>query len=352
MSAFGGKADPFHCPAKSLLIAKSGHLDEGRKSEFSLFRSHKILSLPDKAGFKNSNMKTIHFHVGSERCGSTLIQALFNETDMHQVLALNSIKYDPEIYLALGKVTPLTDFKEADWKPVRDDYFAAMHDQPFDKFFVTQENMFGVKADKGSTNVCEAGCDAISYLTEGFDTKIVILVRRQDTYIESLYNQLIKRQELRDFSTFLDEIPLKNFDWTDAADTYTDYFGRDNVTVLPFERQVLNSANIESFVEAVLVTIGVTQKIVLENVPTINPSLAPRVIEVQRLANKLLPEIEAHSLANWFENTIPKLPDDPHALMTKEDRVRILDFFRKSNRRLCVEYLSAYDDAYYLGEEA
>lgn len=295
-------------------------------------------------------MKTIHFHVGSGRCGSTLIQALFNEADMHQIFALNSIKYDPEIYLALGKITPLTNFKEADWKPVRDEYFAPMHDQPFDTFFVTQENLFGLNVKKGSTNTCEASCKAILHLSDGFDTKIVMLVRRQDTYMESRYNQLIKRQELRDFPTFLDELPLKNFDWADIADTYAEHFGKDNVTVLPFERQVLNSANIESFLDAVLLTIGVTQKINFENVPTINPSLAPRVIEVQRLANKLLPEIEAHNLANWFENTIPKLPDDPHTLMTKEDRSRILDFFREPNRRLCAEYLPAYDDAYYLGE--
>jgi len=294
-------------------------------------------------------MKTIHFHVGAGRCGSTLIQALFNEPAMHRIFEHVSMKYDPNLYLALGGRVPVDTFDEETWRGFREEHFRPLKAETADNFFVTQENIFGVSWEKGVANRCRASCETIEFLTEGFRTRIVILIRRQDTYIESLYNQLIKRQELRDFSTFLDEMPLENLDWAGVADTYADRFGKDNVTVLPFERRVLNSAGVEDFVAAVLVAIGITEKITIENVPVMNPSLAPRVIEVQRLANKLLPEIESHSLANWFEDNIPKTPDDPHTLMEDADRARVVDFFRESNRRLCAEYLSAYDGAYYLG---
>jgi len=294
-------------------------------------------------------MKTIHFHVGSGRCGSTLIQALFNEPTIHEVFARSSIMYDPQIYLALAKMTPLTEFDESAWKPLRDAHFAPMRDLPFDNFFVTQENLFGTNADKGSHNTCEATCDAISYLTEGFDTKIVILVRRQDTYFESLYNMQIKRWEQRDFSTFLDDVPLKNFDWAAIADVYAGRFGRDNVTVLPFEKAVLKSGGFDDFVAAVLATIGVQQKVRLTNVPTVNPSLAPRAVEVQRVANKVLSQREAHLLASWFEQAIPKSPHSDHSLISDAERKRVLAYFRDANERLCREYLQPFDAGYYLG---
>lgn len=294
-------------------------------------------------------MKTIHFHVGSGRCGSTLLQALFNEAGVRQLFGWHSIQYDPNIYLALDKLTPCRKFVESRWRGFRKAYIEPLKKAEFESFFLTQENLFGVRWDKGSSNTCEASCKVISYLTKGFDTRIVMLVRRQDTYIESLYNQLIKRQETRDFATFLDDMPLDNLDWAAVADVYAGHFGRDNVTVLPFERKVLNSGGTDDFINAVLAAIGIGRKLKVEGLPVINPSLAPRVIEVQRLANKLLPEIESHSLANWFEQNIPKGADDPHALMSARDRKRILKTFAKSNRRLFADYLDRYDPAYYLG---
>lgn len=295
-------------------------------------------------------MKTIHFHVGMERCGSTLIQALFNEPSMHRIFAQFSLKYDPDIYLAMGPLAPVKKFTKSDWREVRDARFKPLGEDAFDSLFVTQENLTSIPLKGKSADTRKAGCQAVSYLTDGFRTRIVIIIRRQDTFIESLYNQFIKRQELRDFATFLAEFPLDNLDWNVTVDTYADAFGRDNVTVLPFERKVLNSAGVDDFIAATLSAIGITRKINIDNLPTINPSLAPRVIEIQRMANERLPEIEAHSLANWFEQNIPKHPDDPHSLMSDDERGRIVEYFKEPNRRFCETYLIPYDSAYYLGE--
>ncbi len=293
-------------------------------------------------------MKTIHFHVGSGRCGSTLIQALFNEPAMHQVFGQYNIKYAPEVCMALGPLTPVEEFREADWHDFRAEHFAPLKTVAEDNIFLTQENIFGVHWEKGSRNRCDASCALIRHLTEGFDVKIVILVRRQDTFLESLYNQLIKRWETRAFSEFLGAIELDNLDWAAVADTYATAFGRDNVTVLPFERPVLQTGDDASFFEAVLRVIGINAKINFENVPTINPSLSTRALEIQRLANQLLTRDEAHGLANWFEANVPKAPGDPHSIMDEADRTRLLQRFQSSNKRLCETYLEGYDTGYYL----
>ncbi len=295
-------------------------------------------------------MKSFHFHVGSGRCGSTLIQALFNEPAMHQIFGQFSIQYSPTASMELGPRTPVERFDETEWQTFREAEIAPLKQSPADNIFVTQENVFGVTWEKGAENSCAANCKLITYLTEGFETKIVMLVRRQDTFIESLYNQLLKRQETRAFSDFLDDVPLANLDWAAVADTYAEQFGKENVTVLPFEKPVLATAGIDTFFEAVLRTIGLDQKINFENIPTVNPSLAPRAREIQRLANKLLSKEEAHALADWFEANVQKSPDEDHVLMAADDRARVLNFFRESNRRLCVDYMGEYETNYYLGE--
>jgi len=294
-------------------------------------------------------MKTIHVHVGSGRCGSTLIQALFNEPAMHQIFGMFGLRYLPEICMALGPRTPVPAFRAGEWEDFRARHFAPLAEEDVEDVFLTQENLFGVTWETGAANSCEASCDLIEYLTEGYAVKIVMLVRRQDTFIESLYNQLIKRQEVREFGDFLEDLPLANFDWAAVADVYARRFGCDNVTVLPFENSVVQTGGADSFFEAVVAALGIDQKINFQNIPTINPSLSPRVIEVQRLANQALTKDEAHALADWFETAIPKRPGDPHSLMEDGDRGRVLDTFRDSNKRLCADYMPGYDGTYYQG---
>jgi hypothetical protein len=295
-------------------------------------------------------MKTIHWHVGSGRCGSTLIQSLFNEPTLHQVFAQNSLKYDSNIYLGIGNanLVPATEFDRNAWKPLRDEFFTPLNSESVENFFVTQENLFGVLTDKDTTNFCDVSCEAISYLAEDFHSKIVILIRRQDTFIESLYNQRLKRYESRTFQDFLDDTTLDNLNWHSVINTYANTFGSENVTVLPFEKKVLNTNGIDDFIAGVLAAIGVEQKIEFNNIPIMNPSLSSRVFDLQRLANQTLTEREAHGLADWFQVNIPKLPDDPYTLMSDADRKKVIDYFKESNEKMFKEYMPNYDPSYYL----
>ncbi len=293
-------------------------------------------------------MKTLHFHIGSERCGSTLIQAFFNQDVAKQALAQYGLVYDPEIFLETAKLTPLTGFDEARLRPIRETLFARHLEADYDGVFTTQELLLGLAHDSGVSNRCAMTAKIAAYLTEGFDTRLIIVLRRQDTFVESLYNQVIKRGETRDFATFVDELPLDNYHWDRVVDTFADRFGRDAVTVIPFEKAVVASAGRTNFVEGVFWALGVPATVDLTNVPAANPSLSPRVLEIERLANRLLTREEAHALASWLSKTIPKRPDDPHGLLTDDARAALLARYRESNARLFFEFLPDHDPAYYL----
>jgi len=301
---------------------------------------------------KGPALKKLFFHVGSGRCGSTLIQALFNDKMFHDIFANHSRNYDPQIYLATGTIAHDETFIEDHWRPIREKFFAPMKDMPQEGFFITQENLLGMRSEEGQKNICDVSCEKISYLSEGYDPHIIIVIRRQDTYIESLYNQRIKRWEKRDFETFVKEFPRENWHWVDNVDVYRDHFGADKVTVVPFEQKTYRDSGRTGFLDAVLMAMGVTTRFAFNDLPVVNASLAPHVIEVQRVANNLLSQNEAHALSDWFAANISKRPDDPHKLMSDEIRQDIIAYYKDSNARLCDTYLSEYPDAkaFYTGE--
>jgi len=299
-------------------------------------------------------LKHIYFHVGSGRCGSTLIQALFNDPQLKQIFAQHKRRYDSQIYLDTGEIAHDETFIEAHWNPIRERYFEPFRTSEMEGLFCTQENLLGMRSGKDQGNICEISCEKISYLTEGFETHIIIVLRRQDTYIESLYNQNIKRWEVRDFPTFLADFPRQNWHWANNIDIYANHFGRERITIVPFEQKVYTDSGRTGFLDAVLMASGITQRLQFNDLPIINASLAPRALEVQRIANQFLEKEEAVQLADWFATHIIKKPDDPHKQMNDDMRQDILAYYRESNARMCDEYLSDYPaaKAYYTGEAA
>ncbi len=298
-------------------------------------------------------MKTLHYHIGSERCGSTFIQTVFNDAGLRENMAgAYSCVYDVDAYLALNELAPEIAADDPRLEDIRRRHFALHLDADHDQVFTTQEALLGLTHAPGRPNRCREMCRVIDILAKGFETNLIIVLRRQDTFIESLYNQTIKRGETRDFDTFRGALPLDNYRWDRVVDVFADHFGADRVTVVPFEKRVLESAGHGNFVNGVFAAMGMSIKLRMETAPTINPSLSPRVLEIERLANRLLTPVEAHALADWFENNIPKRPEDDHGLFSAVDRAALIERYRESNARLFAEYLPDYDPEDYLDGDA
>ncbi len=297
-----------------------------------------------------SHPKTLTFHVGSGRCGSTLLQNLLNLPAMHEMLAALDMKSDLDIYTAIGQETEnlFTAFEPKKWTAIRDLRFGPHLDADFDHLIVTQENIFGVGLHPGLGNVCEESCKLIQYLGRGFNIRIVIVLRRQDTFLESLYNYYVSRGDVRDFAKYLEEFPLDNLHWADVVDTYKAAFGDDNVTVIPFEKQICETNGHATFVQAFFAAVGVAVPANFgEQSKLINASLAPHVMEVQRIANTMMPPDEAKMLSDWFTQNIPKRPELKYEIMTAEQRASVLGFYQESNRRLCTVHMAPYNAAGY-----
>ena len=71
-------------------------------------------------------------------------------------------------------------------------------------------------------------------------------------------------------------------------------------------------------------------------------------MEIQRIANTLLPLSESQSLAAYFMDNMAKLPGEKYQLFSRKSRTELLDRYRDSNKKLFSSHLSQYDQDYYV----
>lgn len=278
-------------------------------------------------------MPTAWLHIGAPKCASSLIQRLLNVPDS---LELVGPEYQPDISKMIQAQTPIFVWEDYFIKENLNSIKAQI---PKRDILFSVENVFGLMTHRD--NCCEASVKVIEHLFEGFDIKLFMFIRRQDGFIESVYNQDVKRQELRDFDQYLAEMQMDNLHWDKIIETWSHF----DLTVCPFEKKVLQTGGYKDFVHALYMWLGLD--IEYENLPVINPSLSPGGLEVQLLANRVLPTQTAYDLSTWLEKHSPKKPDDKHDLLGNK-RKKILDYYRESNRKV-FEGLE-FDPSYYLEE--
>jgi hypothetical protein len=84
--------------------------------------------------------------------------------------------------------------------------------------------------------------------------KIALYLRRQDRFIESAYNNHIKRRlESESFADFVEKLDLKRLEWNSAViEPFAERFGRENMIVRQFEAAVGRGGIVPDFLAGVL----------------------------------------------------------------------------------------------------
>ncbi|MGQ7298495.1 hypothetical protein [Marinobacter nauticus] len=91
---------------------------------------------------------------------------------------------------------------------------------------------------------------SIKYIFGDYFFRILLVVRRQDDFIESCYLQQIKEQRSIDFVSFVDEIKPSKISWLYIAEILSNSVGRDNFSVIPFE--AIKTLGTKKFIEKCL----------------------------------------------------------------------------------------------------
>ncbi len=175
-----------------------------------------------------------------------------------------------------------------------------------------------------------AACEAL-----GGRTRVVVYLRRQDRLLEAGYNQGIKAG-IGTRRLVLGETLPHSLDWYRLVSRWAEHFGKENVIVRVFEEARAGGGILEDFCAAV--GLDETQLVAAEQR---NLRLCNEVLGYRRLENllgfsdsRLAHQVSERMRASGY-------PDRP--VLAQGERVRVVEAFEASNRRVAREFLGRAD---------
>lgn len=175
---------------------------------------------------------------------------------------------------------------------------------------------------------------SLAAVCQGMDVRILISVRRQDTFIESWYGQSIKEGGFWSFEEFLASWPCPGPDWDKIVGDYENAFGPDRVRVVSYEQAF---ASPEAILDSHFLGWFYDQSIQLPASAAINPSLSADGLEIARHANRLLSSHQKNEIRRVLESCSSR-GSRPFNLFTPEARVAWLEACAPGNRRLAARH--------------
>ncbi|MEG3081838.1 hypothetical protein R3F64_18450 [Halomonas sp. 5021] len=108
---------------------------------------------------------------------------------------------------------------------------------PTDDVFISWEGILGhCSLDEygGIYTHSDLVAKSLGLIFEKYPTRVIMLIRKQDSFIESCYLQQVKEGEFLSFDEFVDKIDLEKISWKKVIDDFSENFG-NNFLVAPFE---------------------------------------------------------------------------------------------------------------------
>lgn len=182
-----------------------------------------------------------------------------------------------------------------------------------------------------------------------FDVKVLVMLRRQDRFLESLYAEQVMRSNfVGDIDRFTEE-RLWLADYEARLSQWAEVFGTDALDVRVFDPASWQQSVEEYFLDWV----GGRWQATLEPAATRNVTLPRALVEYKRALNGGLSRPQSAQHRRWLEDLAVSLP--PGTLpelgshyFTHEARRDLLDAFARGNRRVARTYLGR-DELFGLG---
>lgn len=174
---------------------------------------------------------------------------------------------------------------------------------------------------------------------EGWRKSIVVYLRRQDHYLESLYNHHVKSVgETRDILEFADVVEHR-LNYLAYLSMLSRFFGEDNLIVRPYEPNSLRGDICDDFLFAI--DHQMPAKAVRHKKP-LNPGLTVEGMALMLKANRKHAK-DSGELDLARRNILSRHAAPPHykhSVLDPESRAALLDKYAKANRKIARQFLS------------
>ncbi len=266
-------------------------------------------------------MTDIYIHIGTHKTGTTTIQ--------HALRSAAGGNLGDWIYI--GAPPTAKDFMRTDQydKKLVKNFKAEIqrkmpNGEPENPVVLSSEALSGMPTSgyQNSNVVYSMLRDA----TDRYNVKIVIYLRRQDSFVESMYTQKIHEGEAFEFESF-----LKQYDAPDALDYYRmiadliEFFGDQNLVVRSYH-EASEKGLISDFGKII-----VSKLLQCTSQGDKNPSYSRDALEIAKICNASLDGEQKRRLRRTLQETMAKERSESFAYFTDEDRVKFLEKYEASN---------------------
>lgn len=170
------------------------------------------------------------------------------------------------------------------------------------------------------------------------DIKIIVYLRRQDDFIESMYTQSIHLGGTKTFEEFLHGYEKKAFDWYTFLILYAEVFGKENIIVRRYHKSFLPSN------DSLIHQMGeILESETLRSFTSTNPrnrGLSRDALEITRITNSHLNQADQYLLRSIFQETNSKQPFESYAYFGANERMDFMSDYEESNARIASEFLN------------
>ncbi len=308
-------------------------------------------------------MQKIIFHLGTPKTGTSIIQSHLAQNravlrDMGYFYPV-TISSDKRLYKTYESHHLLT-YSVAGWQPFSD-YSPTEFMRRVEKtsteynlhtLLLSAENTYWlprqiVSREKPSAEVYWQ--EKKEYMTRfrelfsGYDTELVIYLRRQDRWLESWYNQQIKNGNSlpRNVYSFAEHCEYL-LDYRKYLELLSEVFGKDHIKVRVYEKQQLPDGLFSDFVQ--VSGLGDPENFPLREAARYNSQLLPEALEFMHICNSLEGDAETRrelrlmirKVTRQFESEI--VFKEQH-LLDNDDRLRLIDKYQVDNQWIAEEFL-------------
>ncbi len=204
---------------------------------------------------------------------------------------------------------------------------------PISRFVMSSEELSGL-ATKGYQN-SSIMASMLREATKQYKVKLIVYLRRQDDFVESMYTQIIHQGGSCSFKEFLAGYEgIDALNYSRILQDFRAYFGDDNLIVKSYheasERGLLQDFS-EVINSVVLSKVRVERK---------NPSYSFHALNIARVSNPQLSREKKRRLKLALQNVMPKNPGEPFAYFYEDERNIFLGKYISSNREVADLYFN------------
>ncbi|WP_234571701.1 hypothetical protein [Rhodohalobacter sp. 614A] len=172
----------------------------------------------------------------------------------------------------------------------------------------------------------------------GLDISVIVYLRRQDDFFESLYQQSIRLGETHSFEDFLNQFDSSDFNWYSLLQGYADVFGKEKIIVRRYHKKYLPETN--SLIQDFGKVIGSDILANFEETTSKNKGFSRDTMEITRIMNKYFEGEERLQLRKIYDQVNAKYPFEEYSFFTENERSVFLERYLESNSAVAREYLA------------